>query len=478
MNNYDLFPVFKEHIEFKEEARGAAIIDKKKDDFFFISPFEAYIYSLFDGRRTISDIINILGELKNSPNKEEIYTDIQSLIQNRHEIIEIIEKPLEKSRIQTDPSRFLLAKGDLFNRPARFGAPISAELYLTRRCNLNCIYCFADAKWVGKGIKKHKNCEMSYEEINYIIDQLAEIGVRSVTITGGEATLRPDLPKIISRLSNYGIKILLPTNAYSMSDKIAEKLKNSGLNEVQTKLDAANPETQDRLSQVKGSYTRLIKGIKVLKKCSFNVSTVSVITSLNVREFPQLVELCSCFGVDEVIPRIYTPGLWSLHGRGGAFLNPSLDDLFWLEGEIEGLQEEYQDILRIKTLNSSTLKKNAETEVPICPGFISSFVILENGLVVPCEMMADSSNEFVIGDGAKDKLIDIWNSEKAENWVLRKDLGIGNLCVSCNEFERCKAGCAWKAIVAYGCWLCDPTCIKAPKPTKIPFAEVPVANRS
>lgn len=111
--------------------------------------------------------------------------------------------------------------------------------------------------------------------------------------------------------------------------------------------------------------------------------------------------------------------------------------------------------------------------MPMCPGLISYCTILENGLIVPCEMVADFSNEFIIGDAKKTSLIDIWNSEKAKRWVLRKNPKVGEPCSSCNEFGRCKGGCPWKSIVAYGKWLCDPTCIKAHNPTEISFSTVP-----
>jgi radical SAM protein with 4Fe4S-binding SPASM domain len=463
--------VLNENIKLQEEPEGAVLINTGKDDILFFSPFEAFILALFDGIRTVEDIAKLLKSLKNSPDESELIKDISCFIEN-NKFINLIDKPLDKSRIQIDPYKFLLKQTNLLKRPNRLQTPFSVELYVTRRCNLNCVYCFANADFIDR-TKQDQSYEMPLEKMFGIIDQLADMRIKSITLTGGEATLRPDLPKIIKHITDKGIKIHFPTNAYSINDELAQKLKQAGLEEVQTKLDAANPEIQDKLSRVNGSYEHLIKGIEILKRNSFKVSTVSVVTSWNIKEIPKVIDLCADLGVDEVIPRIYTPGLWSQHGRGGAYLNPSLNSIAWLEDEIKDLQEKYNGILSIKDLNSSILQKNTESKVPLCPGFISTFVILENGLAVPCEMMADSSEEFVIGDATKNKLIDIWNSEKAQKWVLREDLEIGNSCISCNEFKRCKAGCAWKAIVAYGSWLCDPTCIKAPRPTKIPFVEIP-----
>lgn len=466
-----MIPVLNENIIIQEEPEGAVLINTEKNDIQFFSPFEAFIIALFDGIRTVEDIAKLLKSLKNSPDESELVKDISCFIEN-NKFINVIDEPFDKSRIQIDPYKFLLKQTNLLERPNRLQIPFSIELYVTRRCNLNCIYCFANAEFTNRAWQDQPY-EMPLEKIYDIIDQIADMKIKSITLTGGEATLRPDLPNIIEYITDKGIKIHFPTNAYSISDELARKLKNAGLEEVQTKLDSANPEIQDKLSRVNGSYERLIEGIKILKRNAFKVSTVSVVTSWNIKDIPKVLDLCANLGVDELIPRIYTPGLWSQYGRGGAYLNPSSDSIAWLENKIKDLQEEYNGVLKIKDLNSSTVKINEENKVPMCPGFISTFVILENGLVVPCEMMADSSDEFVIGDATKNKLIDIWNSEKAQKWILRENLGIGNSCMSCNEFKRCKAGCAWKAMVAYGSWLCDPTCIKAPRPTKIPFAEIP-----
>lgn len=467
----NLIPVLKESVKIREEPQGVVFINTKRNDYLLASPFEAFILSLFDGTRTVEDIVNILKNLKNTPEEREIQSDICRFIQNNSRLIELIKKPLKKSRVQVDPYNFLL-KPDVYKRPIRTHIPHAIDLYITRRCNLNCIYCFADAKYEANQTGGNRCDEMHLDRINSLIDQIAEMGIKKITLAGGEPTLRPDLAGIISRLINYGIEVFLPTNLYSMSDKLARELIDSGIKEVQVKLDAANPKTQDRLSRVRGSHRKLVRGIETLKRYSFKVSTVAVVTSWNIMEIPDVIRICANLGVNEVSPRIYTPGVWALHGRGGEYLNPSPESILWLEKKIRELQEKYKDIMKISSLNSSILHEKRESDVPRCPGFISTCTILENGLVVPCELLSDFSNEFIIGDVKKETLIDIWNSEKAERWALRKDLKFKEPCSLCDEFERCKGGCPWKSIVAYGKWVCDPHCHKAPNPTKIPFAEI------
>ncbi len=466
-----LIPVLKESVRVREEPQGGAFVNTKTREYILVSPFEAFILSLFDGTKTIEDIASLLKSLKNSPKEEEIQRDIYRFIQYRSEYIELIKNPLKKGRVQIDPYNFLL-KPNNFHIPERCHAPLAVDLYITRRCNLNCIYCFADARYQGNQTISDRCNEMSHDRINFLIDQIAEFEIKNITLTGGEPTLRPELVEIIRHLTNYNIEVFLATNAYSMSHKLAQELRDAGLREIQVKLDAANPKTQDKLSRVKGSYEKLIKGIEILKKHSFKVSVAAVVTSWNIKEIPKLVEICADLGINKVEPRIYTPGIWALKGRGGAYLNPSSDSILWLDKKVRKLQDKYKDVIEISSLNTSKFRKVEKKEVPLCPGLKSAIGILENGLVVPCELLADFSDDFIMGDANKETLINIWNSEKAERWAFRKYPKVGEPCPSCDEFERCKGGCPWKSILAYGKWSSDPYCIKASHPTMIPFPEV------
>ncbi|ARC86347.1 radical SAM additional 4Fe4S-binding SPASM domain protein [Clostridium argentinense CDC 2741] len=467
-----MIPVIKDNIIIRNESQGAVIVDTDNDKYELIAPIEAFIFSLFDGTKTIYDIIKYIKVLKNAPDEKEILNDIYEFIKSKSNYVELIQHPLKKSKIQYNPFNFLYADGSLFKRPKRPEKPVYMNLYITKRCNLNCVYCFADAEYVCKQNVRTQNDEMSLDVIYKVIDQMAELGIKKTLVTGGEATLRKDLIKIIHRLTNYGIEVILPTNAYSMTDKLAKELKELGIKKVQTKLDAAKPETQDRLSGVNGSYERLIQGIKILKKFSFEVSTVAVATAWNIYEIPEVIKICVDLNVDEINPRIYSPGIWALNGRGGEYLNPSSQSIMWLEEQIRNLQEKYKGKANISSLNIDTLCNRKEGEISTCTGAISSCTILQNGLVVPCELLADFREDFIMGDVKKASIYDIWNSQSTREWIYRGNNMLSELCSSCAEVEKCKGGCPWKAIVSYGKWECDPFCFKAPVHTKIPFPKV------
>jgi radical SAM protein with 4Fe4S-binding SPASM domain len=314
---------------------------------------------------------------------------------------------------------------------------------------------------------------MTTNTIYQLIDQFIDIGVMHVSLSGGEVTLRQDLAQIVRRLVQNDIAIFLATNALSLRDRMAQQLKEAGLTKVQAKLDAARPETQDSMAGIAGAQAKLINGIKALKKHSFYVSIAIVVTAENVWEVPDVIALCADLGVDEVTPRVFRPGIWALSGeRAGSELNLSAAAITWLAEEIECLKDRYKDSMHIQPLDIEELQRKPENRVPTCPGLVSSCTILENGLVIPCEMFGDFSEDFIIGDVTTTLLIDIWRSEKARKWNLRQHLQSVQPCAICPELERCRGGCPYKSLVAYGRWLSDPSCVWAPAPTAIPLSEV------
>jgi radical SAM protein with 4Fe4S-binding SPASM domain len=467
-----VIPVIRKEVEIREEPDGAIFINTKSEHNLFASPSEAFILTLLDGTNTLEDIVHLLTSLKNAPDEQKIRGDIHKLIQRHNMFVETIEKPLEKKRIHIDPYHFLKMP-NLYTRPLRPHTPLSMVLYLTRRCNLNCVYCFADAKFQMRSTENQQSDEMNSEELRFLIDQIANLKINRVVLAGGEPTLRPDLPDIIHYFTDLDIEVFLSTNACLIDDDLARSLRDAGLTKIQAKLDAVHPKTQDRISGVKGSHTQFIKGLQTLKNHSFEVAAVMLITSWNVRELPSVVETCVDLHVDEVRPRIYTPGIWALHGRGGAELNPSLEDVQWTIDTIEHLQEIYEDNIVISPLDLSFFRKYKENEIATCPGLLLSCTILEDGSVVPCETLADFSSKFIMGNVREQTIVDIWNSEKVQKWVLRESTDVKEPCLSCDEFKRCRGGCPWKSIVAYGEWLADPSCVRAPDSTRIPFCRVP-----
>src|SRR5271166_4586110 len=86
--------------------------------------------------------------------------------------------------------------------------PVFAHVVVTRRCNLACTYC-SEFDNFSKPVPT--------EEMLCRIDQLAALGTTTITLTGGETLLHPDLEEIIRRVRGHGMVVVMITNGYLLS---------------------------------------------------------------------------------------------------------------------------------------------------------------------------------------------------------------------------------------------------------------------
>jgi len=140
------------------------------------------------------------------------------------------------------------------------------RLSISDVCNFKCGYCLPD----GYKIDKSDNRTfINKEEIKRLARTLSELGVSKIRLTGGEPTIRKDFFEIIKIIKeNSGIKkTVITTNGYKL-DKIANDIKNSGLDGINISIDSLDPKTfkkitgHDRLEEI-------LRGIKNLQKLNF-----------------------------------------------------------------------------------------------------------------------------------------------------------------------------------------------------------------
>ncbi|KYC46172.1 MAG: molybdenum cofactor biosynthesis protein A [Candidatus Methanofastidiosum methylothiophilum] len=118
---------------------------------------------------------------------------------------------------------------------------IFVNIDLTNRCNMNCPVCFASA-----GATK-RLYEPSFEEIKKMLERMASIKPNppfAVQFSGGEPTLRDDLPNIIETAKNLNIsQIQVATNGkrFAKDKEYLKKVIDSGINTYYLQFDGLNP---------------------------------------------------------------------------------------------------------------------------------------------------------------------------------------------------------------------------------------------
>ena len=116
--------------------------------------------------------------------------------------------------------------GDMYRRTsfqdAGRASPCTVVIEPTDRCNLKCPGCYAKSSSDG--------CDLPFERMVQIVEQVVDMGVTLITISGGEPFLREQADRTISRLGemfpNQGF--LIYTNGTLIDEEIAERLGKAG----------------------------------------------------------------------------------------------------------------------------------------------------------------------------------------------------------------------------------------------------------
>ena len=112
-------------------------------------------------------------------------------------------------------------------------APVVAHLIPIRRCNLACTYCneFDD-----------HSPPVPLSLLQARVDRLAALGVRAITLSGGEPLLHPHIAEIVAHIRGRGLLASLITNGYLLSQRLIEALNDAGLDYLQLSVDNLAPD--------------------------------------------------------------------------------------------------------------------------------------------------------------------------------------------------------------------------------------------
>ena len=237
----------------------------------------------------------------------------------------------------------LARRNRLFTRFIPF-SPVKACFIITDNCNSRCITCM---QW-----KQKSHNELTTQEVNKILAQLKKIGIRSISFTGGEPTLRKDLSEIIEIANDLHFdNITLATNGLLLTREKAVGFIENGLKEIIISIDGTG-KVHDYVRGIKGSYIRSIKTLKMLTELRdtryphLRISIATTLMKPTLNEITKVVdvaeELNVTWGMNLIdsspyfFKNISISGLL-LHGQGLSELDKLIDQLHEIKIKNSGL---------------------------------------------------------------------------------------------------------------------------------------------
>lgn len=309
----------------------------------------------------------------------------------------------------------------------QYSAPLRMDMALTFRCQNNCVHCYAGGP--------HETDELDTSQWKEAINRLSDIGIFILTFTGGEPTLREDLPELLQYAQNKGMVTGLITNGRRLKDKnYVETLEKAGLDFVQITLESHREQIHDLMTDNKGSWSETISGIKNAVNSQIYTTTNSTLCKHNAQDFLETIDFIkelkvAAFGCNSLI---YS-GKASTIDEGFALTYAKINELLPLireKAQHLGLKFLWYTPTQYCRFNPV----QAGLGVKSCTAAMINMCIAPTGDVYPCQSYFES-----LGNILRDKWITIWTHPTAIK--IRTRGYVDDKCNQCSDLQLCGGGC-------------------------------------
>jgi len=316
--------------------------------------------------------------------------------------------------------------------------PINSVWEITMACNMRCKHC-------GSKCTDRQPEELTGKEALQLCDDLAELGLKIVTLSGGEPLTRPDWPSIAKRLSGHGIAVTMISNGWLVDHSVIDKALDSGLDSIGISLDGVE-KTHDSIRK-KGAFARVLRALEIMKKRDFPSSIVTTVMKQNLPELPEIKKVLEEKGVKQWQLQIGMP-MGNLGENRDNVISPhQLNDIIDFaytvmeEGKIRAALADNVGYYTNKSVEIAQAVCGPNTAWSGCSAGKSVIGVLHDGRIVGCTSLRDK--QYVEGSIRETPLREIWTRPGAFAW--NRDLNqekLTGFCRKCRYGERCLGGCS------------------------------------
>jgi len=300
----------------------------------------------------------------------------------------------------------------LTKRSVQWGLPVSISIEPTTSCNLRCPECPSglrsftrDTGMLNENFFK-ETIDSLYKDLLYLIFYFQ-----------GEPYLNPQFLEMVNYASQKGIYTATSTNAHYLTDEMAKKTVESGLDRLIISIDGTTQEVYEsyrvggKLDKVLQGAQNMVKWKKELKSNTPHLIFQFLVVKPNEHQIEDAKKLTKELGVDEI--RFKTAQLYDY--ELGNDLMPTIDEYSRYKKNKDGSYS-----IKNKLLNH-------------CWKLWHSCVITWDGKVVPCCFDKDAQHQ--LGDLQKNTFSNLWQSEPYQNFrrSLLKSRSEIDICKNCSE---------------------------------------------
>ncbi len=156
---------------------------------------------------------------------------------------------------------------------------------LTKKCNLSCIHCRAEAEELDF------SGELELKEIQNIIDNIASFAKPILVLTGGEPLFRDDIFEIAAYAGKKEMRVALATNGTLIDEDIAKNIEKANIARVSISLDGWDETSHDSFRGVSGSFRDALRGTRLLRENGVEFQFNTTVTKRNVDHIDDILKL-------------------------------------------------------------------------------------------------------------------------------------------------------------------------------------------
>ncbi|MCB1227606.1 MAG: radical SAM protein [Verrucomicrobiales bacterium] len=164
---------------------------------------------------------------------------------------------------------------------------------ITRRCNLKCLHCYQDSD------SKFYPGELSWEQCQTVVDDLADFGVPAVLLSGGEPTIHPHFFDLAEYAASKGLRLTLSTNGTLIDADWARRIKEIGFSYVGISLDGMG-DTHDHFRGRQGAFEKAVAAFRHCKAVDQKVGLRLTLARHNIEDLDNILDFIEREEIDRV----------------------------------------------------------------------------------------------------------------------------------------------------------------------------------
>ncbi len=302
---------------------------------------------------------------------------------------------------------------------------MTAYIHVTNKCNLHCLGCYSDSS------ARNKEKDLSYKSMIAILEELRNVGIENLIISGGEPLFREDIVDLVKYAKmRCGIKeITLITNGTIGNKEIYTNLA-LYLDTIAVSLDTYSSECKAYLRD-EGIFEQIVNHIKIMQISGLKVSILPTLHHKNVKQMSKYIDLAKQLGT-EISFSIFTTRQEKKYEE----YTLSMDDLQYISEHFSNYN--IQDIPINNTLEG---KKH-------CGAGCNMISIDTDGSVYPCHMLMEKP--FKMGTLGEKGLLEIIRETRVQKKCWESDVKDIVECSECEFKFLCGGGCRARAYLVTG----------------------------